>query len=227
MQSSKPGSSALDAIFSPLSVGNRPNTDLEKRKEWEKEKFSHQERLLLLRHAAKCTAKQGECKRILIPYCHELKKLWNHISSNCADRYCAVAHCISSRRLLIHYRECQDKKCLICEPVRQVIRSGRIQFAEEKIAEKWVKNNAINTNKFATVPPYSSSSLQDRVESKIATVTDDGKNVQVWFKERVYIQVHGKSGVIKEVHKKSAVVEFDNKTTRNVTASECTVVPPK
>lgn len=105
----------------PYSADNRPDTDPEKRKEWEKRIVHKQQRLLLLRHASKCTAKEGECKRT--PHCHNMKKLWNHIS-NCSDKNCAVPHCISSRYVLMHYRKCQDKKCLSCEPVRQAIRSG-------------------------------------------------------------------------------------------------------
>ncbi|GFH46412.1 hypothetical protein CTEN210_02886 [Chaetoceros tenuissimus] len=51
--------------------------------------------------------------------------------------------------------------------------------------------------------------------------------IPAWFRERVYIQIHGKSGVITDIYKNSAVVVLDDNRTRNVTTKECTVVPPK
>ncbi|GFH46414.1 DNA-directed RNA polymerase II subunit RPB1 [Chaetoceros tenuissimus] len=77
------------------------------------------------------------------------------------------------------------------------------------------------------VSPYSSTLSKYGTESTIANTADDGPHLPVWFTERVFIQIHGKCGVIQEVHKSSAVVEFDDSTTKNVSASECTMVPPK
>jgi len=74
-----------------------------------------QQRLLLLRHASKCEAKPGECKKT--PHCAEMKKLWKHISE-CHDKNCTYRHCLSSRYVLMHYRRCKDAKCPSCAPVR-------------------------------------------------------------------------------------------------------------
>lgn len=64
------------------------------------------------------------------------------------------------------------------------------------------------------------------IQGATALGADDGQQAPVWFMERVCIQFNGKSAVIKDVDNKSAVVEFDDKTTQNITASECTMVPP-
>ena len=77
-----------------------------------------QQRLLLLRHASKCTAPEGKCTKT--PYCASMKKLWKHISE-CQDHNCSVPHCLSSRCVLMHYRKCKDPKCPTCAPVRSVI----------------------------------------------------------------------------------------------------------
>ena len=85
-------------------------------------KIKHkQQRLLLLRHASKCTAKEGECRKT--PHCAEMKKLWKHISE-CHDNKCKYPHCLSSRYVLMHYRKCKDSRCPACAPVRETIRQG-------------------------------------------------------------------------------------------------------
>lgn len=86
-------------------------------------KIKHkQQRLLLLRHASKCTAKPGECRKT--PHCAEMKKLWAHIS-NCHDKNCTFAHCLSSRYVLMHYRRCKDANCPACAPVRVTIKASQ------------------------------------------------------------------------------------------------------
>ena len=91
------------------------------REEWSKRIIHKQQRLLLLRHASKCTAEEGKCK--VTPHCHSMRLLWKHIS-NCSKKDCDVAHCISSRYVLMHYRKCKDAKCPSCQPVREAIRQG-------------------------------------------------------------------------------------------------------
>jgi E1A/CREB-binding protein len=79
-------------------------------------KIKHkQQRLLLLRHASKCPAKEGECRKT--PHCWEMKKWWKHISE-CHDKNCKYPHCLSSRYVLMHYRRCKDADCPVCAPVR-------------------------------------------------------------------------------------------------------------
>eukprot|EP00979_Chaetoceros_neogracilis_P000059 scaffold17_cov259-Chaetoceros_neogracile.AAC.11 len=101
----------------PLAPEMRPAEN----DEWKKRIVHKQQRLLLLRHASKCTAEEGKCE--VTPHCHSMKLLWQHISS-CSKKDCEVAHCISSRYVLMHYRKCKDLKCPSCQPVREAIRKG-------------------------------------------------------------------------------------------------------
>ncbi len=79
-----------------------------------------QQRLLLLRHAAKCPHSYGHCP--ITPRCAKMKVLWNHILT-CGDKDCKVQHCISSRHVLSHYSKCKNYDgCEACRPVREAIR---------------------------------------------------------------------------------------------------------
>lgn len=95
-------------------MGSRPEQN-----KTEKTRIIHkQQRLLLLRHASKCTAPEGQCT--VTPHCTNMKRLWQHIST-CAKKDCDTPHCISSRYVLMHYRKCKDSKCPSCQPVRDAI----------------------------------------------------------------------------------------------------------
>jgi len=75
-----------------------------------------QERILDLRHAAKCNHDQDtDCP--VRKDCAVTKQLWKHILK-CSDLTCQVFHCISSRYILAHYHSCTDVKCEVCGPVR-------------------------------------------------------------------------------------------------------------
>ena len=63
-----------------------------------------QQRLLLLRHAAKCPHENGKCP--VTPHCAGMKRLWKHIA-DCKDQKCLVPHCVSSRYVLSHYHRCK------------------------------------------------------------------------------------------------------------------------
>jgi len=80
------------------------------------------QRLLLLRHASKCTAENGTCS--ITPHCAEMKVLWKHIAE-CKDQKCLVPHCVSSRYVLSHYRRCKPP-CNICDPVKEIIKNGEV-----------------------------------------------------------------------------------------------------
>jgi len=77
-----------------------------------------QQRLLLLRHAAKCQHDDGRCP--VTPHCSGMKRLWKHIAE-CKDQKCLVPHCVSSRYVLSHYHRCKDVRCPVCGPVREAI----------------------------------------------------------------------------------------------------------
>jgi E1A/CREB-binding protein len=77
-----------------------------------------QQRLLLLRHAAKCPHQDNQCP--VTPHCAGMKRLWKHIAE-CKDQKCMVPHCVSSRYVLSHYHRCKDVRCPVCGPVREAI----------------------------------------------------------------------------------------------------------
>ena len=70
-----------------------------------------QQRLLLLRHAAKCPHEDGRCP--VNPHCAGMKRLWKHIAE-CEDQKCQIPHCVSSRYVLSHYHRCKDTRCPVC-----------------------------------------------------------------------------------------------------------------
>ena len=77
-----------------------------------------QQRLLLLRHAAKCPYQGNQCP--VTPHCEDMKRLWKHFVE-CKEQKCLVPHCVSSRYILCHCHRCKDAQCLVCSPVREVI----------------------------------------------------------------------------------------------------------
>lgn len=79
------------------------------------------QRILLLRHAARCPHERGQCPHI--SHCGTLKDLWSHVSS-CSDRNCQFRHCVSSRYILAHYSKCDSTDCPVCVPVRGMIKSA-------------------------------------------------------------------------------------------------------
>lgn len=92
----------------------------------EREMKNKQERLLQLFHASECTYKEGEC--IHNPFCADIQKLWTHCLQ-CKDSACkSVPHCVTSRLMLFHYRNC--KGCEMCTPVRQTIRNRLFPASE-------------------------------------------------------------------------------------------------
>lgn len=106
---------ALPIVNSPSSLaarGGRPVSDRQ-------QVLRHQQqRLLLLRHAAKCQHDDGRCP--VTPHCAGMKRLWKHIAE-CKDQKCLVPHCVSSRYVLSHYHRCKDVRCPVCGPVREAI----------------------------------------------------------------------------------------------------------
>ena len=80
-----------------------------------------QQRLLMLRHASKCTNENGMCT--FSASCHAMKILWHHIKS-CKDNNCKTKHCISSKYVLSHYSNCKDNTCERCFPVRDAMRNS-------------------------------------------------------------------------------------------------------
>ena len=89
------------------------------------------QRLLLLRHASKCTAENGTCT--ITSKCGEMKVLWKHIVT-CKDSYCKVQHCLWSKYVLSHYRRCRPS-CNICDPVKDFFKNGLAVYSEDSKLE--------------------------------------------------------------------------------------------
>lgn len=104
----------------PASSGSTSTGPRRNDSEWQKVRHK-QQRLLLLRHASKCSYEAGKCP--VTPHCASMKKLWEHIA-HCKNHQCTVQHCMSSRYVLSHYRRCKDPRCLSCGPVRDAIRKS-------------------------------------------------------------------------------------------------------
>jgi E1A/CREB-binding protein len=92
--------------------------------------YQQQQRLLLLRHASKCTVAPGQCTTT--PHCEQAKKIWSHIGK-CKEQKCEVLHCVSSRFVLSHYHRCKDLECKVCAPLREVTNPSKPNAADEAI----------------------------------------------------------------------------------------------
>eukprot|EP00978_Attheya_sp_CCMP212_P046565 scaffold399362_cov55-Attheya_sp.AAC.2 len=105
-----------------------------------------QYRLILLRHANKCTAGPS-CKN---KFCPEMKTLWIHMKK-CRDKKCATSHCVSSRCVLNHYRMCKSEgtiaTCKVCGPVMKMkqVQSQKSEAGDYQQLPKGQASN--NSNK--------------------------------------------------------------------------------
>jgi len=116
------GSASVDPSASVTLPTSNTTGSSSKRNDSEWQKVRHkQQRLLLLRHASRCSYEAGKCP--VTPHCASMKELWKHIA-HCKDQQCSVQHCMSSRYVLSHYRRCKDAKCPACGPVRETIRKS-------------------------------------------------------------------------------------------------------
>jgi TAZ zinc finger len=78
-------------------------------------------RLFELYHATKCTHNYKDAPVLPCPeskHCINMKKLWDHME-HCHENLCTYRHCHSSRMVLTHYQNCQQKRCPICSSFRQ------------------------------------------------------------------------------------------------------------
>jgi len=96
-----------------------------------------QQRLLLLRHAAKCPHEDGRCP--VTPHCAGMKRLWKHIAE-CKDQKCLVPHCVSSRYVLSHYHRCKDVRCPVCGPVREAIHRSHEKAKQQQLQQRKARN---------------------------------------------------------------------------------------
>lgn len=80
------------------------------------------QRLLLLYHASKCPLETG-CT--VTRHCAEMKRLWHHMENGCRDKNCTVSHCLSSRYILHHFRNCKHIWCPPCRFIRQIAQKSK------------------------------------------------------------------------------------------------------
>ncbi len=112
-------SSTTVPTATPSSAASQPANGNSRQVSDRQQVLRHQQqRLLLLRHAAKCQHEDGHCP--VTPHCAGMKRLWKHIAE-CKDQKCLVPHCVSSRYVLSHYHRCKDVRCPVCGPVREAI----------------------------------------------------------------------------------------------------------
>lgn len=107
-----------------------------------------QQRLLLLRHAAKCPHEDGRCP--VTPHCAGMKRLWKHIAE-CKNQKCQVPHCVSSRYVLSHYHRCKDVRCPVCGPVREAIHRSH-EKQKQMTQLKHGHEQALRQNGAASLP---------------------------------------------------------------------------
>ena len=88
--------------------------------------------LLVLLHARKCTAPEGQCSAG--KDCVIAKRLWFHLMSTPKHPCrCSYPRCDFSRRLLKHYKMCIDSRCPICRPVIEHIERNRENRNDEDV----------------------------------------------------------------------------------------------
>jgi E1A/CREB-binding protein len=119
-----------------------------------------QQRLLLLRHAAKCQHEDGKCP--VTPHCAGMKRLWKHIAE-CKNQKCQVPHCVSSRYVLSHYHRCKDVRCPVCGPVREAIhrsheKQKQMQTLKQSHQQAMQQTNVPGASSLDTATSMSSNS---------------------------------------------------------------------
>ncbi|CAF4651941.1 unnamed protein product, partial [Rotaria sp. Silwood2] len=92
----------------------------------QKEK-SIQKRLILLLHAYKCQRHEitypNTC---IVPYCNTMKNVLQHMIKCDKYRSCTYTHCFTSRQIILHWRQCNNSQCLICQPLQTRINLAQL-----------------------------------------------------------------------------------------------------
>jgi len=81
------------------------------------------ERLALILHSTKCLQKDAQnerrtpCELLLCPL---MKDVLKHMIS-CTDYMdCPETHCLSSRKIISHWKSCKNNSCVFCKPFKEV-----------------------------------------------------------------------------------------------------------
>eukprot|EP00978_Attheya_sp_CCMP212_P016232 scaffold42325_cov53-Attheya_sp.AAC.2 len=121
-----------------------------------------QQRILILRHAAKCPHEVGRCP--VTQHCASMKRLWKHCTE-CKDPKCLVSHCVSSRYVLIHYKRCKDEMCPMCVPVREEIRCHKKQKQIQRHQAAMQQSQASTSDQARMMSIQESSTTSPEVQS--------------------------------------------------------------
>ena len=97
-----------------------------------------QTRLLMIREATLCMeagrrGKQRRCNSN--KQCNKYKKLCQHILE-CRSDNCKYPGCLSTRQIISHHRECRDRKCLVCIPVKNAVKQMKKKERVERIRQR-------------------------------------------------------------------------------------------
>jgi E1A/CREB-binding protein len=155
-----------------------------------------QQRLLLLRHAAKCQHDDQRCP--VTPHCAGMKRLWKHIAE-CKDQKCLVPHCVSSRYVLSHYHRCKDVRCPVCGPVREAIhRSHEKQKQMQALKarhQQALASSGAGAQQAAAIPTADQASKRRKSNSGIAVPSPGYASVQNGTVVRSQNYALAKSGI--------------------------------
>ncbi|CAG2170946.1 unnamed protein product [Oppiella nova] len=81
------------------------------------------ERLALILHSTKCLQKDAQNERRTpcgLLLCPLMKDVLKHMVS-CTDYIdCTETHCLSSRKIISHWKSCKNNSCVFCKPFKQV-----------------------------------------------------------------------------------------------------------
>lgn len=72
------------------------------------------QQLLLLIHARVC--RDDLCP---VHPCKDIKRILSHITQCTLGKACKEVHCLPCKQLLFHWKNCSNKECLICPPIRK------------------------------------------------------------------------------------------------------------
>ncbi|CAH8381259.1 unnamed protein product [Eruca vesicaria subsp. sativa] len=78
--------------------------------------------LLILLHARDCKPPEGKCQE---RNCVTVQKLWSHMDS-CVKPRCLYSRCRITKSLIIHFKNCKDRLCALCVPVKKTYHQQQV-----------------------------------------------------------------------------------------------------